>query len=76
MDEDAKKLMSESSERASLVRVLRHTALFASKLGERADATKLFDEATRASANDPNDAVQLELAFTCVAEESLRSPRS
>jgi hypothetical protein len=56
-------------DRASLVRVLRHTALFASKNGERDEAAKLFDEATRASANDPDDAVQLELAFTCAAEE-------
>jgi hypothetical protein len=71
MDEDA-----ESQERASLVRVLRHTAIFASKLGERADATKLFDEATRASADDPSEAVQLELAFTCAAEESVRAERS
>jgi hypothetical protein len=56
-------------DRASLVRVLRHTALFASKKGELDEAAKLFDEATRASADDPNEAVQLELAFTCVAEQ-------
>jgi len=57
-----------SADRASLVRVLRHTALFASRQGEHVEAAKLFVEATRASGNDPHEAVQLELAFTCAAE--------
>ncbi len=73
MDEDAKE--EESSARASLVRVLRLAALVASRLEKRDDATKLFEEATRVSANDPDEAVQLELAFTCAAQEKVEIVR-